>query len=152
MIDPYFCDFGAAVRVRPLRRQLGHGLRRVLEREEWRHRVRLEALLQVLRGSLLDGWRAKQTRAAHPHVQTAKGVENFVDEHQRLILLGHVERVRYHLRVRVFLGNLLHQRLVAVHIRRLVAGCRGRGRLRAAKVSQGGPDRLRWGFQQLTVD
>lgn len=90
---PVFLRLGRRVRISSSLKHLAHRCRRVLERKERRDRVRLEALLQVVgRGGVHRG-RPQQARRAHPHVEPAVRVEHLVDEHERLVLLGHVEGV-----------------------------------------------------------
>ena len=77
-----FSVLGRGVGVVALGCRLGHGRGRVLEREEGRHRVGLEASLQVLRRGGVDGGGAEEARGTHPDVEPAPGVERFVDQGQ----------------------------------------------------------------------
>ena len=93
---------GRRIRIPALGRQLGHGRRGILERQEGRHAVGLETPLHVRRGCGVDGGRPQQARAADPDVETAAGVEHFVDEGEGVLLVGEVERVRDYPGVGVF--------------------------------------------------
>lgn len=86
-------------------RRLGHGGWGVLEREEGRHGVRLEASLQVRGCRGVDGRWAQETGGADPDVETAPGVEDVVDEREGVGFRSDVVGVSDHFRVRVQLGH-----------------------------------------------
>lgn len=93
---------------------LGHGGRGVLEGEEGRHRVRLEAALQIVRGGVVDRGRAEQARRAHPDIEAAEGVEDLVDEGDGVFFFGNVEGVGDELGLRVVFGDGGGEGLVGV--------------------------------------
>lgn len=82
----------------------------------------LEAALQVGGRRLRHGRRAEESGRADPDVQAAECVEQFVDEHERLVLLRHVEWIRGDLGVGVLRVDAIDEAGVLVCAGALVAG------------------------------
>ena len=66
---------------------------RILERKEWRQRVRLEAFLQVGRRCEIDCGRTEYSGIADPDVEAAPAVKHVVDEGEGGGFIGGVEGV-----------------------------------------------------------
>jgi len=78
---PILHPFDLRIRIIALpQHQLPHRRRRVLQRKERRHAIRLEAFLQIARSRSIERGRPEKTGRAYPDVETAEGVEDFVDE------------------------------------------------------------------------
>lgn len=87
--------------------------------------MRLEAALQVIGRCVVDGGRAEQAGRADPDVQTAKAVENLIDEDDGFFLFGDVERVGYDFCLGVCVGDRVDKVVVGIRACGLIAGCIG---------------------------
>ena len=63
-------------------------MRCIFQSKEWGEGVRFETFLQVGGCGAVDGRWTEQARRADPDVETAKGVEGFVDEGEGVVFGG----------------------------------------------------------------